>query len=279
MSLSIEDLGPSLLFCPGDRPERYRKAVDGADTAVLDLEDGTAEANRDLARAAIVDYLKQTAAKVIVRINLPGTARGKADAAAVIEAGCRMLILPKSESVEEIDAIARLGDVRLLATTETARGVQALPDILAHPAVVGVGWGPYDLSADMGMRRVRDAENRLLPPLLLARDTILLHAAAAKKAAIDTVTAEIKNLDLLKAEAEYAADVGYVAKFSIHPSQIPIIRAAFRPADAEIDRAKRMLAAAGGRGAFAFEGEMIDEPILRRARRVLALAERADRRG
>jgi citrate lyase subunit beta / citryl-CoA lyase len=271
---ALEDFGPAVLFCPGDRPDRFQKAADAADNAILDLEDGAAPANRDMARDAIVAFLQQNDALVAVRINHPTTARGLADAEAVLAAGARILLLPKTESAKEIDAVAALGESALIATIESARGAQAMREILAHPAVWAVSWGPYDLAGDMGMRRVRDDHHRLLTPLATVRDLLIVNAAAERKIAIDTVTAEIRNLDLLVREAEEAASLGFQAKLSIHPSQIPGIRSAFRPSDAEVDHARRMIEASAGLGAFSFEGEMVDEPILRRARRVIAAAER-----
>ena len=271
---TIDDLGPALLFCPGDRPDRFQKAIDASDHVILDLEDGTAPANRDAARISVATFLKDSKAPAIVRINSPATAQGLADAKAVITAGARVLFLPKTETAAEIDAVAAMGDVILVALIESAVGIEALRAIATHPRISGLSWGPYDLSADMGMRRVRDSAGSLLAPLAHARDRLLVAAAAARKMAIDTVTAEIKNVELLERESADAADVGFRAKMCIHPLQVEPIRRAFRPSDAEVDRAKRMLAAATGGGAFAFEGEMVDEPILKRARRIIAVVER-----
>mgnify|MGYP001331300507 CR=1 FL=1 len=274
MTLSIHDLGPALLFCPGDRPERFQKAVDASDHAVLDLEDGAAPANRDMARDAVAAYLRTAARPAIVRINLPESARGQADAKAVLAAGAKVIMLPKTESAAEVEAIAALGDAILIAIIESARGVAAMREIVAHPAVAGVTWGPYDLSADMGMRKVRDGDGRMLAPLALARDQMLLAAAAARKVAIDTVTVEVSNPELQIREAREAAALGFGAKMCIHPTQVKIIRDGFRPTEAEIAHARKLIAAgeAAGNGALLFEGEMVDEPILKRARRVLAAA-------
>jgi citrate lyase subunit beta / citryl-CoA lyase len=274
--IDIAELGPAILFCPGDRPDRFQKAVAAADLAVLDLEDGAAPANKDMARDAVVAWLRGAQISPMVRINLPSTARGLADATAVMAAGARVLLLPKTESAEEIDAVAALGPAALIATIESARGAQAISEIMAHPAIRGACWGPYDLSGDLGMRRFRDDQQRLLPTLTLVRDRLLLATAAERKVPIEVVTAEIRDLDLLARESTEAADLGFRAKFAIHPSQISVIRAAFRPTEAAIDRARRMLAASEGRGAFMFEGEMIDEALLRRQRHVLAAAARAD---
>ncbi len=275
MHPSIADLGPALLFCPGDRPERFGKAAEASDMAVLDLEDGTAPANREAARGSIAAYLRHSGIPAIVRINSPQTAQGLADAAAVMAAGARILLLPKTETLAEVDAVAALGDAALVALIESAKGVEAMAAIAAHPRVVALSWGPYDLAGDIGMRQVRDGADKLLAPLAAVRDRLIIAAAASRKALIDTVTAEIKNLDLLRRESEEAAAFGFHGKMCIHPTQVPVIRAAFRPTDADVERARRMLAASEGMGAFAFEGEMVDEPILKRARRIVAVAERA----
>lgn len=276
MPLSIHDLGPALLFCPGDRPERFQKAVDAADHAILDLEDGAAPANRDMARDAVAAYLGQASKPTIVRINAPSTDRGMADARAMLAAGARVLMLPKTESRNDVEAVAALGDAILIAVIESARGVQAMDEILAHPAVAAATWGPYDLAADMGLRKVRGDDTRLLPPLELARNRLLIAAAAARKVAIDTVTVEISNPELMTREAQEAADLGFAAKMCIHPTQVRIIRDGFRPSEAEVAHARKLIAAgeAAGNGALIYEGEMVDEPILKRARRVLAAAER-----
>lgn len=284
--MALQDLGPALLFCPGDRPERFEKAAAGADHAILDLEDGTAPANRDQARANVVAFLGRLSAApahadviappVIVRINLAGSERGKADAAALHAVRAPILMLPKVESARDIDAIATMGDAVLIATIESARGAEAIGEILAHPRIAAATWGPYDLAADMGLRKVRDAENRLLPPLEMVRDRLLLAAVAARKPAIDTVTAEVANEAVIAREAQLAADLGFAAKMCIHPSQVSFVRAAYAPSESDIERAKRLLAAgaAAGNGALLYEGEMVDEPMLQRARRILQTAAR-----
>ncbi|GGC78007.1 HpcH/HpaI aldolase/citrate lyase family protein [Chelatococcus reniformis] len=274
------DLGPALLFCPGDRPERFAKAAATADQAVLDLEDGVLPDGKDAARAAVVAYLAEAGARAIVRINHPATPRGRADAAAIVAAGGRTLLLPKTQSRMEVDDILALragaDRLRVVVTVETALGVRALPEILGQPGVTAVSWGPYDLAADMGLRSARDGAGQLLSPLAHARDQILLAAAAARTTVLDTVTAELRDPAILARDAEVAALFGMRGKFAIHPAQVDVIRRAFRPSAAEVERCRRLLAAVPAHGAFLFEGDMIDEPMLRRARRTLALAERAD---
>lgn len=280
MSHSENPLGPALLFCPGDRPERFSKAIAAADVAVLDLEDGVHAAGKDAARAAVVAHLGQSPAGVVVRINHPSTARGRDDARAVLAAGCHNLLLPKTETPEEIAAITALAPatggrpVGLIVTIETSRGLARLRDILAMPGVTAVSWGPYDLAANIGARDVRDTAGNLLSVLALARDQILLAAAAAVVAALDTVTTELRDAGLIRRDAAHAAQLGFVGKFAIHPTQTAPIREAFRPRPEDVARSRQLIAAQEGQGAYLFDGEMVDEPILNRARRLVALHER-----
>ncbi|SEF15510.1 citrate lyase subunit beta / citryl-CoA lyase [Rhizobiales bacterium GAS191] len=271
---SISDsLGWALLFCPGDRPERFAKAGEAADIAVLDLEDGVAAARKDFAREAVTAHLSAHGADgYAVRINLPMTDRGRADAEAVGNAGVRLLLMPKTESVDELDVVANATRCELIATIETTRGLLAVEAIAAHPAVAAVSWGPYDLAADLGMRGVRDEAGALLSPLSYARSRMLIAAAAARKVALDTVTAELKDPAVIERDATEGALMGFRGKFAIHPAQVGPIRRAYRPTQAEVERSRRLLASIDGRGVFLFEGEMVDEPMIRRARAIVASA-------
>ena len=269
--------GPSILFCPGDRPERFAKAAAAADTAVLDLEDGVMPASKDAARDAVCAHIAGGDRHVIVRINDPATERGQADLKSLAEAGARSILMAKTETTSQIDqVVAAIGkSVSLTITVESAAGLQALPQLLRHDAVSAVSWGPYDLAADLGMRAVRDASGALLPILTQARNQILLAAGAARVPVYDTVTAELSDGgQILERDANEAALLGFVGKYMIHPSQTEIVRNAFRPTEQELDRSRRMLEAITDRGAFLFEGDMTDEPMLRRARRIVETADR-----
>jgi citrate lyase subunit beta/citryl-CoA lyase len=266
-------LGPALLFCPGERPERFGKAVRAASIAVLDLEDGTARANKQAARQHVRDFVAETSSEILVRINHPKGQDGLSDVEALRGTGIRRLLLPKTEAPEEIAAVLSAwgeGDPRLIVTIETAKGLSALSSLLSHPSVEGVGWGPYDLAADMGVRSVRDASGRLRSPFRHARDRLLIEAAACGVAAYDTVTVELADPQVTRRDSEEAAELGFAGKFCIHPSQVETILTAFRPSSEQVAWAERLLAGFGENGAALFEGEMVDEPILRRARRILA---------
>ncbi|MFG1347765.1 CoA ester lyase [Xanthobacter autotrophicus DSM 431] len=272
-------LGPALLFCPGDRPERFDKALAAADVAVLDLEDGVAATAKAQARELVANYLLARGPnRLAVRINNPASAEGQADAVAVHTAGVKLLLLPKTQGTEELDALAEIADCAFIASIETARGLLAVDRIVAHPRVVAVSWGPYDLAADLGLRAVRAAAGDLLPPLVHARNSLVFAAAAARKIALDTVTSELNDPAVVERDAGDGALLGFRGKFAIHPAQVPVIRNAYLPRQSEVERSRRMLAAAAGQGAFLFEGEMVDEPMLRRARLIIGAAEAADAR-
>lgn len=268
----LDAIGWALLFCPGDRPERFSKAMEAADIAVLDLEDGVAADAKDVAREAVVAFLAR-AGGAAVRVNHPATERGMADIRAVWAAGAKLLLLPKTEGVDELDAVAKAAPgCELIATIETAQGALLAEAIARHPAVAAMSWGPYDLAANLGMRAVRDSAGQLLPPLVDARNRLLLSAAAARISALDTVTAELQDPSVITHDAETGAMLGFRGKFAIHPSQIAPIRTAYRPTARQVERSKRLLASVDGRGVFIFEGEMVDEPMLQRARSIVEAA-------
>lgn len=282
MSESVDILGPALLFCPGTRPDRFDKALQAADQAVIDLEDAVGLADKDSALANALAFVARARARTIVRANRPVTDRGRNEIAALAAAGAPRILLPKVESGAEVDAAlaqGRSAALQFIVTIETAKGVVALPEILSRPKIAGISWGPYDLAADTGLRSVRDGEGRFLSPIAHARDQMLLHAAARRVPVFDTVTTELGDPAQIARDVADAVTLGFMGKFAIHPSQVPVIRAAFIPTATDVERSRRMLSAAGDKAVFLFDGEMVDEPILRRARHIVALADRIGARG
>lgn len=257
---------PALLFCPADRPERFAKAAAVADAVIVDLEDAVAPADKERAR----DALRQAAldpAATIVRVNPVSTPEFARDLEALSETPFRTVMLAKAESAAQLDALTGYD---VIALCETALGVVHAREIAAHSAIVGMMWGAEDLIASMAGRSSRAADGRYRDVARHARATVLLHARAFGKAAIDAVHVDIADTDGLRAEAEDAAASGFQATACIHPSQVEIIRAAYAPTDAERAWAQRVLDEATRQpGVFRFEGRMIDEPILRQARELL----------
>ena len=261
--------GPALLFCPADRPDRYAKAAAAADLVILDLEDGVAPDDRPAARehlreawrAGVVD-----AARFLVRINPAGTADHDRDLTALADTGVETVMLAKTERPDDVRGVGR----NVVALCETARGVQNAARLAEEPDVVALMWGAEDLAVSLGGRSSRFPDGRYRDVARHARNVVLLAAAAAGRPAIDSVYLDIPDAEGLRAEAEDAAESGFTAKACIHPAQAGVVRAAFSPTDEQAAWARRVLAAAeNAPGVFAFEGRMIDQPILEQARKMI----------
>ena len=261
--------GPALLFCPADRPDRFDKAAERADTVILDLEDAVAPADKDAARQAVASALPRLGPGTLVRVNAAGTPWHDDDVAMLAGAAHPSLMLPKAS----VAALEPLRSFTVLAICETAAGVLHAPEIAQDPACAALMWGGEDLVADLGGRSSRGPSGRYHPVVEHARLTVLLAAAAAGKTAVDSVHLDIADLDGLARESAEAVDVGFAAKTCIHPSHAPVIRDAFRPSEALLAWARGVTAAAEtAGGVFRYEGRMVDEPVLRHARATLARA-------
>jgi citrate lyase subunit beta / citryl-CoA lyase len=163
----------------------------------------------------------------------------------------------------------------VIALCETPRGVLAAAQLAAVPNVIALMWGAEDLVAAIGGRSSRRADGRYRDVARHARSAVLLAAAAASAAAVDSVYLDIGDLDGLRDEADDGAASGFVAKACIHPRQVSVVRDAYRPTAEEVDRARCVLAAAAGAsGVFAFEGRMVDAPLLRHAEQIMRAAEK-----
>jgi citrate lyase subunit beta/citryl-CoA lyase len=292
--------GPALLFCPADRPDRYAKALASADTVILDLEDGVGADRKDAARAALL-ATPLDPARVIVRVNAAGTAEHAADLAALRSTGYLTLMLPKAETRAQLAGLAGIAgpgrhgaDWRIVALCETPLGILNAAEIAAAPNVIALMWGAEDLIAAMHGRTSRHADGRYRDVARHARSAVLLAACAHGRPAIDSVYLNIGDLDGLAAEAQDAAASGFTFKACIHPSQVAVVRAAFRADEAQLAWARRVLDAvradaerhgtgtiAGtGGGAIKVDGQMIDAPLIRQAEAILAsLGELAEAAG
>jgi (S)-citramalyl-CoA lyase len=273
----------ALLFTPADRPERFVKSVSvGADGAVLDLEDGVGLAAKETARRAALSFFAAPAAAPTgflwaLRLNHVTTTDGLRDLLALRDAPGRpkFVVLPKTESVTEVEiALAHLtarpgNRPRIVALLESGRGLSAAEAIAAHPAVDALGFGGADLAADLGAEMNWE-------PMLFARSRIVQAAATARISAFDVPFLDIHDADGLRKETVAAKALGYSCKLAIHPAQIAVINSVFSPAPDEIAKARRIVAAfdqAGG-GACQVDGHMIDVPVVKSARRTVALAAR-----
>jgi citrate lyase subunit beta/citryl-CoA lyase len=239
---------------------------------ILDLEDAVGADAKDAARDAVVRGLRDLDPQAtMVRVNAAGTRWHAADVEALAGFPDLVLMLPMAERPEDVEALA---PHPVVALCETARGVLAAPQIAAAANCIGLMWGSEDLLADLGGRPGRAPSGGYLPVLDAARTAILYAARAAGGTPVDTVLVDIDDLDTLSADSSAAATSGYAAKACIHPKQVPVVRAAFRPAPAQVDEARAVLAAAEQHaGVFRFGGRMVDAPVLAHAREVLRQAE------
>ncbi|HEU5222819.1 MAG TPA: CoA ester lyase [Candidatus Lumbricidophila sp.] len=267
------EFGPALLFCPASRPDRFAKALDRADAVILDLEDGVSATNRPAAREALVATPLEPS-RVIVRVNAVGTDDFALDVLALARTNYRTVMLPKCERPSDIDAV---GDLNVIALCETARGVLAADHIAEHPQVAALMWGAEDLTVSTGGTSSRHSGGRYRDVAAHARARVLLAAAAAGRAAIDAVHVQLDDFQGLAAEASDACAQGFRATACLHPTQVPVVREAYRPSDEAIDWATKVITAAASEGgATRLDGAMIDEPLIRQARAVLQRAGRSD---
>lgn len=269
----------SVLFSPGDRPEMLRKAAQsGADVLVFDLEDAVAPERKDTAREVIADILADPAfdpeCEVLVRINeLPA---GNDDLTRIRSEDARLdgVVLPKVGAAANVQRLVRVmsdrrGILPVFALVETAAGILHAESVASVGAVDALVFGAEDLTAEIGATRTAAGDE-----ISYARQHVVLAARAAGVDAIDTLCTAIEDTERTRTDAEHAVRLGYDGKLAIHPAQIDPIHDAFVPADAEVEWARRVLKAAEDHdGVFEVDGEMIDQPLLRRAER---LEERAE---
>lgn len=265
-------MGPALLFCPGDRPERFAKAADRADAVILDLEDAVAPADKDAARRNLIASALDPAS-TLVRVNPVGTADFELDLAAIRQTPYRTLMVAKAEDASAIGAA--LADFAVVALLETALGVVRAAEIAQLPCVTALMWGAEDLMASLGGESSRSGDGSYRGVAQHARATVLLAAGAFGKGAVDSIYGNIPDTRGLEAEARDAAASGFAAKACIHPGQVAAVRAAYQPSADEVAYATDVIAeAALHGGVFSFRGEMIDGPLLKQARQTLSRAGR-----
>ncbi len=277
----------SLLFVPGDRPDRMEKALGaGADALILDLEDAVAPAAKPEARRAVAQFLNaHSAARVWVRVNPLDGAELDKDLAAVLPLHPDGIVLPKAEGGASVADLARRLLERGNATaqimaiaTETPAAIFQLGTYGGIKRLAALTWGAEDLPAAVGAATSREEDGRFTPPYELARALCLFGAAAAGVAPIETVYPAFRDLDGLKLYAARARRDGFTGMMAIHPDQVSAINAAFTPSEADVAHARAVVAAFAASphaGALSLDGRMIDRPHLIQAQRTLAAAEPA----
>ncbi|MBX3081288.1 MAG: CoA ester lyase [Anaerolineae bacterium] len=292
MSTTVTRVRRAMLFTPGDDMKKLAKAAaSGADSVILDLEDGVAVNRKQEARATIVEALKTLdfgRSERLIRINAVGSGLEADDMTQTLPAHPDGYVIPKVEHPEQIAWVAERiapfdryeswesGSIRLLALIETALGVVNLKAIAtADRRLDALIFGAEDLVGSLGAVRTREGWE-----VFYARSAVVTHAAAYDLQAIDTVYVDFKDMDGLKTDAEQAVKMGFSGKLAIHPNQIEPITQVFIPSDATIAHAQRLMAAfvlnqANGTGVFDFDGKMVDMPMIRAAERVIQRAQAA----
>ncbi len=270
----------SLLFAPATNTAVIAKiGTRGADAVVIDCEDATPAEFKVAARAAAraaVPELAAAGAVVTVRVNAPLSEWFADDIATALTPGVAAVVVPKIERLDELDEVSRLldlaglRDVGVVAGMETALGVADARPLLAHPRVVAGYFGAEDFIADMGGRRTAGNGE-----VAYARGLVALAGRLGGVPVLDQVVTDFGDDGRFLHESGEAYSMGYSGKLCIHPRQVALANTAFMPSAAEVDRARRLLTAyeqaqAAGRGAIAFEGQMVDEPLAAQARRIIA---------
>lgn len=280
----------SLLFVPGNKDNMLEKSLGFAPDVVLpDLEDSVPDAEKDNARATVRRWLPKLVAgpsRVMPRVNSLETPWTKADLEAVVAPGIYGISIGKIRGPGDVATVSNMmaareaalgievGSLALIPWLETTQAIVHCYDICAaSPRIVGVAFGGEDFTNDLGVERLDD-ENQLL----YARSAFCIAARAANVLAFETPFFKFKDDDALRVDCLAAKRLGFKGRFAIHPAQLGTIEQCFRPSDAEIEQAQRIVAAyekaeREGRGSTSLDGLVIDVPVVKRARGVLALVD------
>ena len=287
------DFKRSWMFVPGHRQRMIDKALGlNADAIMLDIEDGVAPGEKDTARKLIGEALGREKAPNsparFVRVNAVGHERMDADLETVLRPGLDGLVLPKVETAEEVLKVEAIlkgrepelkmerENVRLLIAIESPKGLLNAPAIAAcSPRVIGLMFGAEDFGKELGLPTSREGEAQ---DMIYARSSLVVAAASAHVQAVDGVWVDLKDPEGLLGFAHQSRRLGFSGMSLIHPSQIDPIHSVFSPTPEEVDYAQRVVkayeeAVAVGDGSISFGGQLIDRPIVERARRTLDMAE------
>ncbi len=280
----------TLLFVPGNQERRIEKARSvPADALMLDLEDSVPPSEKDSARkmvAASINELALGGQEVFVRTNSLPTPYAVPDIKAVVTKGLRGLLLPKSESADDIykadvliadaekKAGLEVGSIGLLALVETPKGIINAYEIAsASSRILGITFGAEDYALEMGINRTKEGAEIYYPRMVIA-----LACHAANVLAIDCVYTDVRDSEGLIRETRLVGQMGFQGKLVIHPDQVGPVNQIFIPAEEEITHARRVVevfevAVAQGQASTSLDGKMIDAPVAERAKKLLALAE------
>jgi citrate lyase subunit beta-like protein len=281
----------ALLYMPGDNWKMITKSITlGVDSICMDMEDGTAINKKAEARATIAKALQELdfgKSEKLARINSVCTGWEEDDIEAVLPCHPDGIVIPKVESFDQVEWASQIikaaelkygwqvNSIRMLVGVETAKGILNLKEIGVHPRLDAIIFGGEDFAASIGATRTKDATE-----LLYARQAVVVACAANDLQAIDIVTIDYKDVEGLRAESEFGAQLGYSGKQIIHPAQVEPVQTAFTPNNEAIIYARRIIESfeisqKEGKGAYSLDGKMIDMPLLKNAQKVLERARAA----
>jgi citrate lyase subunit beta/citryl-CoA lyase len=282
----------SLLYTPGHRATMVARVLDGGlattpDVALLDLEDGVPPAERENARRVLAEAIAPSRGHCLrfVRVGRSTSDDAEADLAAVVRPGLDGVVVPKVGRAEELAMVDDMllereraagmpeRTVQVIAAIETAAGLIEAPRIAHAPRLIGLMFGSEDFASDLGLSTRRQGE---AATLTYARSAIAVAAAAARILAFDGIWADLRDEPGLRADAVRGRQLGFAGRQCIHPDQVAVVNEIFSPTAEEIAHARRVVDAfedgiGRGLGAVALDGEMLDPPIVERARRVLRM--------
>ena len=278
----------SRLFIPGNNPRMIQTAkVFAPDVIILDLEDSVAPENKDEARILVKNALKHVdfgKSEMTIRVNT--LEEGGADDLKIINEKVSAIVMPKVESAEDVEAmcnalqgiedrLGRLGEIEIIATIESAKGLLNAEEIASAPRVTALAFGAEDYTRDVGGERTKDGYETLF-----ARSMIVAAAKAAGIQALDTVYSDVNDLEGLYEDTIRSRRMGFDGRSAIHPSQVDIIHRAYTPSPEDIEWARQVISALeegkkAGTGAVSLNGRMIDRPVAKRAERIITLAKAA----
>jgi citrate lyase beta subunit len=283
----------ALLYMPGDDRHKIEKALTlEVDCICMDMEDGVAINRKTEARRIIAAALRELTfgrSEKLARINAVGSGLEMEDIEAVLPSRPDGIVMPKVESLEQIQWASGkieaaelahgwpVNSIRLIVDVESAKGMLALKEIASHDRLDALIFGAEDYAVSIGAVRTAQAWE-----VFTARSLVVMNARAFGLQAIDMVTIDFRDLETVRREASFGAGLGFTGKQVIHPAQVRPVQEAFTPDDDSIAKAGRLVEAfeshqKGGRGAFALDGKMIDMPLVKAAQGVLARARAAGR--
>ncbi len=279
----------TMLFMPGNNPGMLTSAGSlGADSVILDLEDAVARTEKDAARVLVrrtLTDLRPQGVMCVVRINGLDTPYWEADTLAAVTGGADAILIPKCETPDALHAVSTCIDavpvsadkkdaIQLIALLESSKGIENASAIASSGGrLAGMLLGAEDLTAELGARRTPEGVE-----IAYARGRLLMACKAAGIAAIDTPFPFVTDMEGLEKDAALAAQLGFTGKALISPHHVHVVKEAFLPTEAQVVWASRVMATADkaereGKGAVSLDGMMIDLPIIKRAKRILEMAE------